>query len=159
MARLPDAAPGANRADHHKPCHHDDRPSVIPAPGAGDGARWDRLAGGPRPADIFVDQFRYVVYQDPDWDWRNFDLERDSARANAVDKDIDELDPHLAAFAKHGGKLLIYHGWADQQVAPGSSIEFYESVRQTQRRFAQGAELDPSFHGARYGALHRWRRP
>ena len=90
--------------------------------------RWDRLAGGPRPADIFVDQFRYVVYQDPNWDWRNFDLERDSDRANAVDKDIDELDPHLAAFAKHGGKLLIYHGWADQQVAPGSSIEFYESV-------------------------------
>jgi feruloyl esterase len=90
--------------------------------------RWSRLAGGPRPADIFVDEFRYVVYQDPDWDWRSFDLERDSARANAVDKDIDELDPHLAAFARHGGKLLIYHGWADQQVAPGASIEFYNSV-------------------------------
>ncbi len=37
---------------------------------------------------------------------------------------------HLArlSFATHGGKLLIYHGWADQQVAPGSSIEFYEST-------------------------------
>jgi feruloyl esterase len=91
--------------------------------------RWDRLAGGPRPADIFLDQFRYVVYQNPDWDWRQFDLERDSARENAVDKDVDELDPHLAAFAQHGGKLFIYHGWADQQVAPGSSIEFYESAR------------------------------
>jgi feruloyl esterase len=101
--------------------------------------RWDRLAGGPRPADIFVDQFRYVVYQDPDWDWRNFDLERDSARANAVDKDIDELDPNLAAFAKHGGKMLIYHGWADQQVAPGSSIEFYESVLKRTAKSAQGS--------------------
>jgi len=90
--------------------------------------RWDRLAGGPNPAELFLDQFRYVVYQDPNWDWRSFDLERDAARANAVDKDIDELDPHLAAFAKHGGKLLIYHGWADQQVAPGSSVEFYQSV-------------------------------
>ena len=64
----------------------------------------------------------------PNWDWRSFDLERDSAKANAIDKDVDELDPHLAAFAKHGGKLLIYHGWADQQVAPGASIEFYKSV-------------------------------
>jgi feruloyl esterase len=90
--------------------------------------RWDRLAGGPRPADLFLDEFRYVVYQDPNWDWRTFDLERDSAKAHEVDKDVDELDPHLAAFAKHGGKLLIYHGWADQQVAPGSSIEFYKSV-------------------------------
>src|SRR6185312_1892698 len=50
------------------------------------------------------------------------------AKADANDKDIDDLDPHLASFAKHGGKLLIYHGWADQQVAPGSSIEFYQSV-------------------------------
>jgi feruloyl esterase len=90
--------------------------------------RWDRLAGGPRPADLFLDEFRYVVYQDPSWDWRIFDLQRDSAKAHEVDKDVDELDPHLAAFQKHGGKLLIYHGWADQQVAPGSSIEFFQSV-------------------------------
>jgi feruloyl esterase len=111
---------------------------VFPRLEPGTELRWDRLAGGPRPADIFVDQFRYVVYQDPDWDWRTFDLERDSAKANAVDKDIDELDPHLAAFAKHGGKLLIYHGWADQQVAPGSSIEFYESVLKLSAQLAQG---------------------
>jgi feruloyl esterase len=90
--------------------------------------RWARLAGGPKPADLFLDQFRYVVYHDPRWDWRSFDLERDAEKANAANKDIDELDPHLAAFAKHGGKLLIYHGWADQQVAPGSSVEFYKSV-------------------------------
>jgi feruloyl esterase len=89
---------------------------------------WGRLAGGPNPVDLFVDQFRYIVYQDPNWDWRTFDIDRDSAKANAIDKDVDEMDPHLAAFAKHGGKLLIYHGWADQQVAPGSSIEFYKSV-------------------------------
>ncbi len=91
--------------------------------------RWGRLIAGPQPVDLFVDQFRYVVYQDPNWDWHTFDLERDAARANAVDKDIDELDPHLAAFANHGGKLILYHGWADQQVAPGSTVEFYQSVR------------------------------
>jgi feruloyl esterase len=101
---------------------------VFPRLEPGTELRWNRLAGGPNPADIFVDQFRYVVYQDPGWDWHSFDLERDSQRANAADKDIDELDPHLAAFAKHGGKLLIYHGWADQQVAPGSTIEFYNSA-------------------------------
>jgi feruloyl esterase len=89
---------------------------------------WARLAGGPRPADLFLDQFRYVVYQDPQWDWRTFNLERDAAKANAINKDVDELNPHLAAFAKHGGKLLIYHGWADQQVAPGASVEFYKSA-------------------------------
>jgi feruloyl esterase len=101
---------------------------VFPRLEPGTELRWARLAGGPQPADLFLDQFRYVVYPDSNWDWRTFDLERDSAKADAVDKEIDDLDPHLASFAKHGGKLLIYHGWADQQVSPGSSIEFYKSV-------------------------------
>jgi feruloyl esterase len=113
---------------------------VFPRLEPGTELRWARLAGGPRPADIFLDQFRYVVYQDPNWDWRTFDLERDFARANAVDKDIDELDPHLAAFAKHGGKLLIYHGWADQQVPPGSSIDFYNAVLRLSANPAQASK-------------------
>jgi feruloyl esterase len=90
--------------------------------------RWARLAGGPQPAELFLDQFRYVVYHDPSWDWRSFDLDRDAAKANAIDKDVDELDPNLAAFAKRGGKLLLYHGWADQQVAPGSTVDFYKQA-------------------------------
>jgi len=90
--------------------------------------RWARLAGGPEPADLFVDQFRYVVYQDPSWDWRSFVLDRDASKANAINKGVDELDPHLADFAKHKGKLLLYHGWADQQVAPGSTVDFYHQA-------------------------------
>jgi feruloyl esterase len=111
-----------------KPRHYRRRCGGLPAPRARYRTDWDHLAGGPRPADLFLDQFRYVVYQDPDWDWRGFDLERDSVKANAVNYNVGDLDPHLAAFAKHGGKLLIYHGWADQQVAPGASIDFYKSV-------------------------------
>ena len=102
--------------------------------------RWSRLAGGPEPAPLFLDQFRYVVYHNPDWDWRTFDLQRDAARANAIDKDVDELDPHLAPFAKRGGKLLLYHGWADQQVAPGSSIEFYQSALDLSKDSAENSD-------------------
>lgn len=92
--------------------------------------RWARLAGGPEPASLFVDEFRYVVYGKPDWDWRTFEVDRDAAKAHAIDSRVDELDPNLTAFANRGGKLLIYHGWADQQVAPGSSIEFYQAARE-----------------------------
>lgn len=95
--------------------------------------RWDRLAGGPVPADLFLDEFRYAVYQAPAWDWKSFNLGPDSAKAHSIDKDLDELDPHLAAFARHGGKLLLYHGWADQQVAPGSTVEFYHALLDVNR--------------------------
>jgi feruloyl esterase len=89
---------------------------------------WARLGGGPEPGALFLDQFRYLVYPSTGWDWKTFDLERDAAKAHAINHGVLELDPNLAAFARRGGKLLIYHGWADQQVAPGSSVEFYESV-------------------------------
>ena len=102
--------------------------TLFPRVEPGTELRWSRVAGGPEPADLFLDEFRYVVYQNPNWDWRTFDLERDSAKAHAIDENVDELNPDLRAFAKHGGKLLLYHGWADQQVAPGFSVEFYKSV-------------------------------
>jgi feruloyl esterase len=101
---------------------------VFPRLEPGTELRWARVAGGPAPADLFLDQFRYIVYRDPAWDWRTFDIDRDSEKAKAIDKDVDELDPRLTEFAKRGGKLLIYHGWADQQVAPGSSVEFYKAA-------------------------------
>ena len=101
--------------------------------------RWARLGGGPDPGELFLDQFRYLVYPNTDWDWRTFDLERDAAKAHAVNQGDLELDPNLSAFAKRGGKLLVYHGWADQQVAPGSSVEFYQSVVKTSATPAQSA--------------------
>ncbi len=101
---------------------------VFPRLEPGTELRWARLAGGPVPGDLFLDEFRYVVYQNPSWDWRTFSLDRDAARANAIDKHVDDLDPHLAPFAKHGGKLILYQGWADQQVAPVAAIDFYQSA-------------------------------
>jgi feruloyl esterase len=90
--------------------------------------RWARLAGGPDPGELFLDQFRYLVYPNTNWDWRTFELERDAAKAHAINKEVLELEPNLSAFASRGGKLLLYHGWADQQVAPGSSVEFYQAA-------------------------------
>ncbi|RRA50320.1 tannase/feruloyl esterase family alpha/beta hydrolase [Acidipila sp. EB88] len=101
---------------------------LVPRVEPGTELRWGRLAGGPEPADLFVDEFRYVVYKDPEWDWRTFNLARDSARAHAIDRNVDELNPDLTTFARHGGKLLLYHGWADQQVAPGFTVDFYKAV-------------------------------
>ncbi len=133
--------------------------------------RWARLAGGPEPASLFLDEFRYVVFNNPDWDWRTFDLDRDAARAHEIDSHVDEFDPNLTAFANRGGKMLIYHGLADQQVAPGSSVDFYNAAREQSsvkpaaadwiRLFmapgmghCQGGEGPDTFDAL--GALERW---
>ncbi|MBS1874908.1 MAG: tannase/feruloyl esterase family alpha/beta hydrolase [Acidobacteria bacterium] len=41
---------------------------------------------------------------------------------------IDANDPNLSAFRKHGGKLLLYYGWADPQLNPMMGVEYYEQV-------------------------------
>ena len=87
---------------------------------------WARMLSGPDPYATAVDQFKYIVFGKPEWNWRTFDLERDVAVADTQAKGtLSSIDPDLSAFARHGGKLLMYHGWSDQDVAPRASITFY----------------------------------
>jgi feruloyl esterase len=86
------------------------------------------MAGGPQPFATAIDQFKYVVYKDPNWDWRNFDIERDVVLADKADNDTINVPPDLKGFKERGGKLLMYHGWSDPNVAPRASINFYNSA-------------------------------
>jgi feruloyl esterase len=43
---------------------------------------------------------------------------------------IDAEDTDLSAFKRHGGKLLQYHGWEDQNIPPRSSIRYFKEVQQ-----------------------------
>ena len=78
---------------------------------------------------IGADLFRYVVFQNPDWDYRTFDFDAGAARtAKAENGLLNAMDPNLKAFIGHGGKLIQYHGWNDPQISPGSSVAYYKSV-------------------------------
>ncbi len=37
-------------------------------------------------------------------------------------------DPDLEAFRAHGGKIIIYHGFADQAIPPFSTLDYYKAV-------------------------------
>ena len=101
---------------------------IFPGLEAGTELAWN-FVGAPQPSDLMLDHFRFIVFKDPNWDWRTFDLERDLATANAVDRGtINAVDPDLSRFADHGGKLLLYHGWSDGLVAPRASVNYYNSI-------------------------------
>src|SRR6266571_2280457 len=102
---------------------------IFPGFEPGNELGWSRMLGGPDPYGTALDEFKYIVFSDPNWDWRTFDLERDTAKADEVSRGtLSALEPNLSAFASHGGKLLMYHGWADQDIAPQASINFYTST-------------------------------
>ena len=90
---------------------------------------WGRLAGGPGPIQLADDHFKYVVFEDPKWDFRALNFDGDVARATKKDGGVlSVIDPDLRPFFAHGGKLIQYHGWTDQQVMPENSINYYKSV-------------------------------
>ena len=65
------------------------------------------------------------------WDWRTFDFDKDNNRFNRPENLImNATDPHLDKFLAHGGKLLLYQGWADQMVPPANIIHYFESVEE-----------------------------
>jgi feruloyl esterase len=88
---------------------------------------WGTMAG-PNPFGPGVDLFRYVVFQDPNWDYKTFNFDSDAARSRDASASMDVFEPNLDKFFARGGKLIQYHGWADPQISPGSSTEYYTKV-------------------------------
>jgi feruloyl esterase len=88
---------------------------------------WNTMAG-PNPMGLGLDLFKYVVYQDTNWDYKTMNFDADVERAYKADAAMDAMNPDLGPFVARGGKLIQYHGWADPQISPGTSVAYYQSV-------------------------------
>lgn len=73
--------------------------------------------------------FKFLVFEDPSWDWRSFDFDRDPRFAEEkLGAVVDAVDPDLSALRARGGKVVMYHGWSDPAIPPLASIRYYERV-------------------------------
>jgi feruloyl esterase len=68
------------------------------------------------------------VDDDPVQAFRSFDIDTAPAKVEELREIIDANDANLEAFRKHGGKLLMYFGWADPQLNARMGVEYYERV-------------------------------
>jgi hypothetical protein len=71
-----------------------------------------------------------AIPPDPNFSDASFDLRRDLVRLDWVSGVLDATDPDLSRFRDRGGKLLMFHGWADQSLNPMMSVEYYERMSQ-----------------------------
>ena len=108
-------------------------PGILPGGEAGPGG-WGLWILGAQPGRSLDHAFGVgglakIVYQDPSWDFRRFSFDHDVAFLD------DKLGPvrnatnaNLKPFKNAGGKLILYHGWGDPDIAPLSTINYYENV-------------------------------
>jgi feruloyl esterase len=90
---------------------------------------WTDLGWTPSARATGLDQFRHLVFKDPSWTIQQFNFETDLAKAEAADNNtLNALDPNMTPFIDSGGKLIQYHGWADPQISPANSTQYYTRV-------------------------------
>ncbi|HEY4113171.1 MAG TPA: tannase/feruloyl esterase family alpha/beta hydrolase [Rhizomicrobium sp.] len=111
-------------------------PSILPAGGELDPNGWPSWIMGHERGKSAMTGFGYgyfanMVYDNPKWDFHTFDPVAGLAAAREKTSEaLDATNPDLSAFHNRGGKLILYHGWADAAISPLYSIHYYEEVQQ-----------------------------
>lgn len=100
---------------------------IFPGKEPGSEPVWSQLNPAKAPVSLILGTFQVATYQDANWDWHNYNLDRDVA---AADEKFGYVNAgyDLSAFKARGGKLLLYHGWTDTAISPGNTIDYYENV-------------------------------
>jgi feruloyl esterase len=71
--------------------------------------------------------FRWVF--GPNWDAGKFDFDHDMTTVDAkLGPEINALGADLGPFVKHGGKLIMFHGWSDMVVSSYDSIIYFDRI-------------------------------
>lgn len=111
-----------------------------PFGGEGEAAGWPLWISGaaarpgqpPAPSLRFAfgtQLFKYLVFGNPDWDYRTYDLSTWKADTQRTASFLNATNPDLDAFKSKGRKLLLWHGWSDAGLSPLGTIKYYESVK------------------------------
>ncbi|OBT76824.1 hypothetical protein VF21_04486 [Pseudogymnoascus sp. 05NY08] len=83
------------------------------------------------PFSYSVDWFRYVVYNNPNWEASAYSICDAKAAGDQNPFNIQTWNGDLSAFKAKGGKVLTYHGLADYIITSDNSPRYYNHVSTT----------------------------
>ena len=93
--------------------------------------------GNPAKPQAFAftnDWLKYWITQNPQFDSTTLTPE---TYQRYWDQSIEQYgivigtdNPDLSAFRDHGGRIVLWHGWADQLITPEGTIDYYKRVLQ-----------------------------
>ena len=102
-----------------------------------------RTLGGATPVTTALDGEKYIIHQDPNWDFHAFSLAADLEAARRADPEgaLATSSINMKPFFDRGGKLLIYHGFQDPQIPPENTINYYNKVLGSSGRGLVGRQI------------------
>jgi feruloyl esterase len=112
---------------------------LMPGLPFGSELNWDVWVVGqgatPPLRQVFSEQrLKYIAFQDPPgprYTLFSFNFDTDVPKLLDHEDPGDATSPDLTAFQAHGGKLLMYQGWADPAITPFTTITYYDNVVRT----------------------------
>jgi feruloyl esterase len=103
--------------------------AIFPGWAVGSERGWARWVDAEGVTNLGHSYFSNLVFEDPNWDYRTFDFEKDLTFAESkVGSLADAIDTDLSAAKRQGVKIIQYHGWNDQTLQPGYSPSYYDLV-------------------------------
>jgi feruloyl esterase len=82
---------------------------------------------------VALNTLKYLAFRSPRPSMTLDDLEfdADTFRTTAEQAGIyDATNPDLSAFRAHGGKLILWHGWADPAISPYGTVAYHHALTQ-----------------------------
>ena len=86
--------------------------------------------GRPSGYGLMEPNFRFLALEDddPKYNWRVFNIDRDLVRLKTMTDILSPLDPDLRPFRKYGGKLIAYHGWSDPGISAAGTVAYFDAM-------------------------------
>ena len=144
---------------------HDDKGQqvIIAGPFPGSELSWQQFvpqnldmthAGGAVLANSVV---KYMGFQkNPPLTYKLTDFHFDLATFKAIEPMhtiYDAVDPDLSPFARAGGKIIFFHGWADAAISPVNTVAYYNAMKGLMgedrvKQFSRLYMIPGQYHGA-----------
>lgn len=71
---------------------------------------------------------KYFFFHDPNWDYATYTFDTWKQDTHLGGTVLNATDPNLDALNARGGKLIIWHGWADAALPAEATVDYYEKV-------------------------------
>ena len=91
-----------------------------------------------------IEAMKYIAMKDPGWDPATFNAATDVEKAQKADPDgiLRSDNANIKGFFDHGGKLLMYQGFADPQVTSENAIRYHQAVLDKVGKQVEGKSIE-----------------